>query len=144
KEAGQTDWQVKALIKLSSVLFWTDHRRSLEAAEAAVDLSRNQPDQWLHLQARGYCASRRIRLRGWTDEDFQSCLEARQAAKQANDLEFYSLHTMSCAFFHSYRSENLLACRAADDGMEVALETGDAFLYISCLYFKAWALLFLG
>jgi DNA-binding winged helix-turn-helix (wHTH) protein len=143
-QAGQKEWQVKTLIKLSSVLFWTDHQRSLAAAESAVNLSRGLPDQWLYIQAQGYCASRRIRLQGWTDEDFESCLTARREAKEANETEFYSLHIMSCAFFHSYRSEGRLACRAADEGMEVGLETGDAFLYISCQYFKAWALLYLG
>jgi DNA-binding winged helix-turn-helix (wHTH) protein len=143
-EAGQADWEVRALIKLSGVLFWTDHQRSLEAAEAAVNLSQGLTDPWLHIQARGYCASRQIRLRGWSDEDFQSCLTAREEAKQANHKEFYALHTMSCAFFHSYQSEGRLACSAADEGMAVALETGDAFLYMSCQYFKAWALLYMG
>ena len=51
---------------------------------------------------------------------------------------------MSCAFFYSYRSEGRQACRAADEGMHIGIETGDAFLYMSCQYCKAWALLQLG
>jgi tetratricopeptide (TPR) repeat protein len=143
-EAGQTDWEVKALLKLSSVLFWSDHQRCLEAAEAAVELSSRLPEEWLHLQARGHCASRRIRLRGWTDEDFADCVAARDAAKKAGDSGFYGWHAMSCAFFYSYRSEGREACRSADEGMQIGIETGDAFLYMSCQYFKAWALLHLG
>ena len=142
--AGRVDWQVRVLLQLSSVLFWTDHQRSLAAAETAVERSRGQADQWLHTQARGYCASRRIRLRGWTGEDFREVLAARDAARTAGDREYFGLHTMSCAFFHSYRSEAQEACRAADQGMEIGLETGDAFLYMSCQYFKAWALLHSG
>jgi DNA-binding winged helix-turn-helix (wHTH) protein len=143
-EAGQLDWEVKALLKLGSVLFWTDHQRSLEVAEAAVQLSSVLPEEWLYLQARGHRASRRIRLRGWSEEDFADCVTARAAAKQAGDSGFYGWHAMSCAFFYSYRSEGREACRAADEGMQIGIETGDAFLYMSCQYFKAWALLHLG
>lgn len=142
-EAGQPEWQVKALLKLSSVLFWTDHRGCLAAADEAVERSGRLADSWLHLQARGHRASRRIRLQGWRDEDFQECEAARASAK-AGDPAFYAWHTMSYAFFQSFRSHGLEACRAADEGIEIGLDTGDAFLYMSCLYFKAWALLHLG
>ena len=144
RQAHRTDWEVRALLRLSAVLFWTGQERSLQVAERAVELSRELPDRWLHVQARGYCASRRIRLHGWSDEDFQSCLAAADAARQAQDRVFLGLHTMSCSFFHSHRSQEREACRAADEGLQIGLETNDAFLYISCQYFKAWALLFLG
>jgi hypothetical protein len=82
--------------------------------------------------------------RRWADEDFREVVAAREAARAADDRDYFGLHTMSCAFFYSYRSEAQEACRAADEGMEIGLETGDAFLYMSCQYFKAWALLHSG
>jgi DNA-binding winged helix-turn-helix (wHTH) protein/tetratricopeptide (TPR) repeat protein len=144
RKAERTDWEVRALLKLSAVLFWIDQERGLAIAERAVDFSRDLPDPYLHLQARGYCASRRIRLRGWSDDDFQSCVAAADAARQVHDNAFLGLHTMSCSFFQSYRSQEREACRSADEGLRIALETNDSFLYISCQYFKAWALLHLG
>ena len=144
RQAERPDWEVRALLKLSAVLFWTDQERGLAVAERAVDFSRNLPDPYLHLQARGYCASRRIRLRGWSEDDFQSCMAAADAARQIQDKAFLGLHTMSCSFFLSYRSQEREACIAADEGLRIGLETNDSFLYISCQYFKAWALLHLG
>ena len=144
REAKHPDWEVRALLRLSAVLFWTDQERSLAIAERAVDFSRDLPDPYLHLQARGYCASRKIRLRGWSDDDFQSCVAAADAARGIQDLTFLGLHTMSCSFFQSYRSQEREACRAADEGLRIGLETNDSFLYISCQYFKAWARLHLG
>lgn len=138
------DWGVRALIKLSSALFWTDHRRSLETAQRAVDLSRSFPDPGLHLQARGFYATRAIRLQGWTDSLFNDCLAALDAARRDGDPGAIGLHLMSCSFFYSYRSECRLACTLAEEGIRIALDTADAFLYISCLYFQAWALLHLG
>ncbi len=142
--ANRPDWGVRALLKLSAVLFWTDHRRSLETAQRAVDLSSAFPDPGLHLQARGYFASRAIRLQGWTDSLFNDCLAALEAARAARDPGAIGVHLMSCSFFHSYRSQGRLACSLASEGIQIALDTGDAFLYISCLYFQAWALLHLG
>ena len=144
RHAGRTDWEVRALLKLSAVVFWTDQNRSLEVAERAVARSRELQDPWLHIQAAGYCASRKIRLHGWTDDDFALVLAAAEAARQAADRPFLGLHVMSCSFFYSFRSEERQACQAADEGLRIGLEINDPFLYISCQYFKAWALLHLG
>jgi DNA-binding winged helix-turn-helix (wHTH) protein/tetratricopeptide (TPR) repeat protein len=143
-EVGRLDWKVRLLLQLTSVTFWTSHERSLAAADQSVELSRDLADPWLHLQARGYRAGRRIRLEGWRDDDFQDCVSALQAAKQAGDKLFQGLHTMSCSFFQSYRAEYREACRLADEGIALGMETVDGFLYMSCQYFKAWALLYLG
>ena len=144
RQAGRIDWEVRALLMLSAVLFWTDQNRSLEVAERAMAISRTGPDLWLHTQAAGYCASRRIRLEGWSDADFQRCMAAAEAARAVQDRTLLGLHTMSCAFFHSYRSAEREAIRWAEDGLQIALETNDPYLYISCQYFKAWALLHIG
>jgi tetratricopeptide (TPR) repeat protein len=98
----------------------------------------------LQLHARGYCASRRIRLRGWRAEDFEDCLAAVEAARQAGHAGFLCLATMYRSFFETFRSREREAVRAADEGMRIALELGDSYLYISCQYFKALALLHLG
>lgn len=143
-EAGRPDWEVRALLKLSSVLFWTNHDRSLAVAGRAVDLSGNLSEPWLHAQAKGYRASRRIRLQGWSDDDFRDVVEAMEAARAAGDRAFLGLHTMSYSFFQSYRSHYEEACAAANAGLEIAVETNDSFLYVSCQYFKAWALLHSG
>ena len=144
RRAKRTDWEVEALLKLSAVLFWIHPDRSVEVAERAVELSQELSDTVLQKHARGYCASRRIRLQGWQADDFQACVEAAEAARAANHAGFLSLGLMHLSFFETFRSHERDACLAADEGMQIALETGDSFLYISCQYFKAWALLHLG
>jgi tetratricopeptide (TPR) repeat protein len=144
RQAGRADWEVEALLKLSAVLFWIHSDRSLEVAERAVELSRGLSDPLLETHARGYCASRRIRLQGWEADDFQACVEGAEAARRAKHAGFLGLGVMHLSFFESFRSHESDACRAADEGMQIALESGDSFLYISCQYFKSWALLHLG
>ncbi len=144
RQAGRTEWEVEALLKLSAVLFWILPDRSLEVAERAVELSRGLADPLLEKHARGYCASRRIRLHGWQADDFQACVEATEAARGAGHAIFLGLGVMHLSFFETFCSRERDACRAADEGMQIGLETGDSFLYISCQYFKSWALLHLG
>jgi len=144
RQAGRREWEVEALLKMSAVTFWIDSARSLEVAERAVELSRQIPDALLQKHARGYCASRRIRLQGWSADDFAACREATTAAREGRHAEFLGLGVMHLSFFESYRSHERDACAAADEGMRIALEAGDSFLYISCQYFKSWALLHLG
>lgn len=144
REAGRTEWEVEALLRLSAVLFWMDSARSLEVAERAVELSLEISNPLLQKHARGYCASRRIRLQGWQTDDFEACVEATAAARAANHADFLGLGLMHLSFFETFRSRERDACLAADDGMRIALESGDSFLYISCQYFKSWALLHLG
>ena len=144
RQAKRVDWEVDALLKLSAVLFWIRHDRSLEAAERAVELSLGLGDPLLEKHARGYCASRRIRMEGWRAEDFEACREAEESARASNHAAYLCLALMHLSFFETFRSGEREACRAADEGMQLALELGDSFLYISCQYFKAWALLHLG
>jgi tetratricopeptide (TPR) repeat protein len=144
RQSNNLQGEVMALLRLSAVLFWTQHDRSLEMAERAVELSGKLSDTLLQVHARGYCASRRIRLQGWRAEDFEDCLAAVDAARDAGHAGFLGLATMNRSFFESFRSREREAVRAADDGLHIALELGDSYLYISCQYFKAWALLHLG
>ena len=144
RQAKRTEWEVEALLKLSAVLFWIAPDRSLEAAERAVELSHELQDPVLQKHARGYCASRRIRLLGWQADDFQAVVDATETARGGGHATFLGLGLMHLSFFESFRSHERDACRAADEGMQIALESGDSFLYISCQYFKAWALLHLG
>jgi predicted ATPase len=141
---GHRELEVRALVRLSAVLFWSDQQKCLEAAERAVELSRSLGDPDLVAQAAGYQSSRILRLRGWNDQDFGNCVRAVEAARRMHDPDFLGLHLMSLANFHSSQAQYEEACRAADEGMRVAAAAGDAYHYISCEYFKAWALLHAG
>ena len=136
--------EVRALLRLSAVLFWSDPGRCLEAAGRAVELSRLIGNPVLHAHAAGYLGSRILRLKGWSEADFHRCVLAVEAARRSGAQDFLGLHLMSLANFHSSQANYDQASAAADEGMELALQAGDAYHFISCQYFKAWALLHAG
>jgi DNA-binding winged helix-turn-helix (wHTH) protein/tetratricopeptide (TPR) repeat protein len=144
RSIGRYDLETNALLRLSGALFWTDHERSLETAERAVAVSRSVSDLWWYQQACGHCAARKIRLKGWERHLFEDCAAAVESAREVGDKEMLGLHLMSYSFFLSYQAEYEWACREADEGTELAVESGNAYQYISCQYFKAWALLHAG
>ena len=141
---GYRELEVRALLRLSAVLFWSDQNRCLDIARRAVELSRAIGNPDLMAQAAGYLSSRVLRLKGWSDQEFDNCVQAVEAARRLQDPDLLGLHLMSLANFLSSRSQYDEACRAADEGMALAADVGDAYHYISCEYFKAWALLHAG
>lgn len=144
RSTGRYDLETNALLRLSGVLFWTDHKRSLETAKQAVEVSASVSDRWWYQQARGHYAARLIRLKGWENHLLGDCAAAIESAREAGDKEMLALHLMSYSFFLSYQAEYEWACREADEGTELAVESGNAYQYISCQYFKAWAMLHAG
>ncbi len=144
RRIGRYDLETNALLRLSGVLFWTDHKRSLETAKQAVNVSANVADRWWYRQARGHYATRQIRLKGWERRLFEDCAAAIESAREAGDKEMLALHLMSHSFFLSYQAEYERACCESDEGTELAVESGNAYQYISCRYFKAWAMLHAG
>jgi hypothetical protein len=144
RDNGNRDLEVRALLRLSAVLFWFDHERCLDTGRRAVQLSRQTGDPGLMAQATGYLSSRVLRLKGWSDLDFENCGLAADAARRSGDRELLGLHLMSLANFCSHRTQYDEASQAADEGMRLAALAGDPYHYISCQYFKAWALLHAG
>lgn len=141
---GQPGEEARALLQLSAVLFWKNHDRCLATVDRAVELTASLDDGGLQLQARGYRASRLLRLRGWTEQDYADFQRSLKAAREQGDRTILGLHLLSAPYLESFRSEYGLACESADEGMAVALELGDGYQYISCQYFKGWALLHAG
>jgi tetratricopeptide (TPR) repeat protein len=144
REQGQVDKEVKALLLLSSVLFWVDRERCLAAVEQAAALSHYLQDELLRAHTRGYCGHWNLNLRGWRDEDAEAFVEALQAARRANHRALLSLYLVRNAYHQCMRSDYEAACRAAEEGMQLALEVGDAFDYLVGKFFWAWALLHRG
>jgi DNA-binding winged helix-turn-helix (wHTH) protein/tetratricopeptide (TPR) repeat protein len=144
RQQGQVERQVRALLYLGSALFWIDREQCLGAVDQAVELSRNMEDELLRAHTRGYCGHWNLCLRGWQDQDAQACAEAVQAARKANDRALLSLHVVRFAYLQCLRSEYEGAVRTAEEGQRLALEVSDAFDYLLCHFFSAWALLHLG
>ena len=55
-----------------------------------------------------------------------------------------SLHLCHYAYLQCHRSEYRAASRTAEEGLRLALEVGDAYVYMTCQFHRAWALLHVG
>jgi predicted ATPase/DNA-binding winged helix-turn-helix (wHTH) protein len=141
---NQVEVEVRALLNLASVFFFIDRPRCLAVADQAVARSRFLPDSLLRAHARGQCGHWRLQLRGWQDEDARAFNEAVDAARRAKDPGLRGLYTTLLVIHHFHRSAYRAACAAADEGLPLTLAANDAFHYMSCLFFKALALLHLG
>jgi DNA-binding winged helix-turn-helix (wHTH) protein/tetratricopeptide (TPR) repeat protein len=136
--------EVMALFQFCSSLSWFDLTRCLKASQEADVRSSQVSDELIQAHARGSCAYWHLLLRGWREEDVRSCAGAVEAARRLNDRSLLSLHLPRLAYFQCLRSEYSAAGRSAEEGLQVALEIGDAFDYMICQFFQAWALLRLG
>jgi DNA-binding winged helix-turn-helix (wHTH) protein/tetratricopeptide (TPR) repeat protein len=144
RQQGQIDQEVKALLYLCSVLFWISRERCLEVVDEAIGLSRQLDDGLLRAHARGYCAHWNLNLRGWQEDDARAFVQALATIRQAGDRSLLSLHVARDCYFQCLRSDYGAACRAAEEGMQLTVEVGDAFDYLLCKFFWAWALLHRG
>lgn len=144
RQQGQVEGEAKALLLLCSVLFWIDRERCLATVERVADLSHRVRNDLLRVHIRGYCGHWRLNLRGWRDEDAEDFMDALAAARQANDRKLMSLYVARNVYQRCFQSDYEAACRAAEEGMRLALEVGDAFDYLVGRFFWGWALLHRG
>ena len=136
--------EVKALFQLCSSLSWFDLKRCLETSQLATERSTQVPDQLLQAHAQGSSAYWHLLSTGWREEDARLCAGAVEAARHLNDRSLLSLHLPRLAYFQCLHSEYEAACRTTDEAQQVAIEIGDAFDFMICQFFQAWALLRLG
>jgi DNA-binding winged helix-turn-helix (wHTH) protein/tetratricopeptide (TPR) repeat protein len=144
QEQGRPDEEARARLELAGALSWIDRDGSLAAVEQAVALVPRLSDEALQAHVRGFGGCQRILLRGWRDEDAEACRLAIDAVRHAGERRLLSLHVGRYAHLRSYQAQYRAACRTAEEGLRLALEVSDAYLYMMCQFHRAWALLHLG
>jgi DNA-binding winged helix-turn-helix (wHTH) protein/tetratricopeptide (TPR) repeat protein len=144
RERGRTDEEVKALIQMATALSWVDRDRCLAAAERFMALSRGLSDELLRAHAQGCWAYWQALFLSWREEHVESLSLAVMAARRAGDREMAGLHLARRSFFECLRANYPTACRAAEDGAQLALEVSDAHSFLLARYYQAWGLLHLG
>src|SRR5262249_19569525 len=98
----------------------------------------------LHVHTNAYYGYWRSLLSGWRNEDAQQCAEAVKLARQAEDRALLGLHIGRYLYFQCIQSEYRPACRVAEAELQAALKANDVYSYVTCHFFRAWALLHLG
>jgi tetratricopeptide (TPR) repeat protein len=144
RERGRVEEEMKALLYSATALSWIDNEQCLAIAEQAVALSPQLADTGLQVHARAYYGYWHSLLHGWQEADAQACAEAVEMAQQTEDYALLGLHMGRHLYFQCLRSRYREACRTAEEEIQVALRVGEAHHYMTCQFFRAWALLYLG
>src|SRR5262249_49069908 len=108
------------------------------------ELSEHLADPVLRAYARGLSGHWIVSLRGWSSDDSRALAEAVEVLRRANQRAPLGGAVTLDAYHRCHRSEYRAACEAAAEGVQLGVEVGDAYYYMSCQFFQAWALLHLG
>ena len=141
RERGRADREARGLFYYGSAVSWFDRTRFQEAADQAAALARRLEDDLLRAHTRGYSAYWSLLLRGFRPEDAEASAAAIAAARRSGDRLLLSQHIGRSSYFECLQSRYGAGCEAAQEGMRLALEVGDAFDYLLCRFFLAWGLL---
>jgi len=144
REQVRFEDEVMALDHLATALSWVDRERCLAAAERFVTLSRSGANDLLQAQARGCWGYWQVLFLAWEDKHAEALTQAIAAAQRAGDRAKTGLHLARLSFFECLRSDYQAACRAAEEGAQLALSLSDAHSFLLSQYYHAWALLHLG
>jgi DNA-binding winged helix-turn-helix (wHTH) protein/tetratricopeptide (TPR) repeat protein len=144
RELGRDNEEVRALLELGGALSWVDRDRSFAAIEQALAVAPRLDDVALQAHVRASHAFQRILLRGWRDEDAETCRLSLDIVRRVGERRHLSLHVGRYAYLQSHRSEYRTACRTAEEALRLAVEVSDAYHYMAAQFHRAWALLHLG
>lgn len=131
--------EVVGMIHLNQALFWFDRERCLAIAALALERSRGLRDPGLRAHAEANYAAWTLELRGWRDDEFHRFNRAREAINQSGPVDLRCEYTMHHTYLQFHRSRYAESYRSALDGMQLALDKGDAYQYFSCQLFASVA-----
>lgn len=141
---AHTKAAIDALFYRAGVLSWLDRDQCLATVAEAVSLSQTLRDETVRIYSRSWAGYWHLLWRGWQETDAQACAEAVATARQAGDRELLGPHIGRYAYFCSLQSAYPEACEAAEEGIQLAREAGDASEFLLCHFFLAWSLLHWG
>lgn len=141
---GHTEAAIDALFYRAGVLSWLDREQCLATVAQAVELSQTLRDDTVRIYTRSWAGYWHLLWRGWQQTDAQACGEAVAAARRSGEPVLLGPHIGRYAYFRSLQSAYPEACEAAEEGIRLAREAGDASEFLLCHFFLAWSLLHWG
>jgi DNA-binding winged helix-turn-helix (wHTH) protein/tetratricopeptide (TPR) repeat protein len=141
---GDTGRECWATLCRATVLWWNRPEGSRAATNEAIALSERIADPLLRAHARCHAAHWRVQLHGCRIEDVRMTEEAVAAAVAAGDRELLAQGTAQLGLFLCARAEFRAAARTAHEGVEIARETGNPYVYLWAHFAEVAALQHLG
>ena len=140
-EGNDADAEARALLHAASAFSWVERQRCPETFEKAIALIPQLQSDLLKAHVRAYWGYWHSRFLRWRREDEQASEEAINAAREAGERAFLSMHVARYTYYLCLRSDYESACSTAEEGSWLTLEAGDGFDYLYCFFYWAWALL---
>lgn len=138
------DWEITALLDLVTVMSWIDREGCLTVVAEIRTRCDSVESSALRAHARGWCGYWNLLWNHWSERDAQAFATAVAAARGAGQREQLRPLLGRYSFFQSLRSDYRAANETAAEGLQLALEAGDAAEYLVTLFFRCWALLHSG
>jgi DNA-binding winged helix-turn-helix (wHTH) protein/tetratricopeptide (TPR) repeat protein len=141
---GDIGRECRATLCRASVLWWNNPERSRAASMEGIALSERAADPVLQAHARGHSAYWQVQLHGCRVEDVRMAEEGVAAAMAVGDRELVAQGTAQLALFLCARAEFRAAARTAHEGVEIAREMGNPYVYLWAHFAEVAALQHLG
>ncbi len=144
RDQGRIEDEARASDHMATALSWVDRERCLAAAERFVKLSRSADNELLQADARGCWGYWQVLFLAWGDDHAEALKQANAAARRAGYHTKEGLRLARLGFIECLQSEYPAACRAAEEGGQLALKLSDAHSFLLSQYILAWGLLHSG
>ena len=144
QKVGTKKCEIDATLGLADALFWVDRQACLDTAEQAVILGIQANDENLLIHTKGKRVHYLSVIEGYKAEYAEGYEAAFKLAQGQDDTALQCVHYTRHLYYLIIRSEYRQASELADKTQALALASGDAASYLSCQFFRAWALFYEG
>ncbi len=142
--SGQREARIRALLRMSDELRWTDAERALELCERAAQISSDLSDESLRLDVEARVIHLRIGLYGWRHELAGTFIQGLERLRRAGDLPRFvrntALHVSTQIWSGDYRGVERLAAEC----LPLSKQIGDHLSLLNLGAYQSRALMELG
>jgi hypothetical protein len=128
----------------ATMLWWVDPEGSRAASIEGIALSQRVDDPLLRANAQGHALYWQLCLHGCRIADVRMAEDAIAAASAAGDREILAQSKFMLALLQHARSDFRMAAETAAEGIEIARDAADSYMYLWVHHVRGDALLQLG
>ncbi len=145
-DGGLLMLEVNGLLHLSRLnLYMGDRRQCLPVAERAVARSEGLDDDVFKALVQGSCAQLNVTLRGWREQDADTCRQVVKVTAKALDPIILLIRCAIESVIDYFELSNYQDCRGATKhGKQLAQAIGDAYFFVLHNTIESAALLHVG
>ncbi|HVO23312.1 MAG TPA: AAA family ATPase [Candidatus Margulisiibacteriota bacterium] len=141
---GEIGWEASAALHRATVIAWVDSEGSRTASMEGLTLSQRVDDPLVRANAQGHAAYWQLRLQGARRADVPIVEAIVAAARTAGDRDLLAQSVVMLALLQLALSDLRAAAQTATQGIEIARDTGNAYMCLWSYHMRVGALLQLG